>query len=75
MRKSVGWVVAVFAVAGVLVGSHAAAEDGVTADAVVIGAYGPLTGPAAYIGLGGRDVMAGILALFVKPIKRMLARA
>jgi branched-chain amino acid transport system substrate-binding protein len=36
----------------------AGAQDGVTADTIVIGAYGPLTGPAAYIGLGGRDGMA-----------------
>lgn len=33
----------------------AAAETGVTADTVTIGAYGPITGAAAYIGLGGRD--------------------
>jgi branched-chain amino acid transport system substrate-binding protein len=60
MCKSVGAIMAVlFAVAaGVLGGSIAAAEDGVTNDTVVVGAYGPLTGPAAYIGLGGRDGMA-----------------
>jgi branched-chain amino acid transport system substrate-binding protein len=50
--------VALFAAAAALAGPPAAAEDGVTADTVVIGAYGPLTGPAAYIGLGGRDGMA-----------------
>jgi branched-chain amino acid transport system substrate-binding protein len=33
----------------------AAAEQGVTADSVTIGAFGPITGPAAYIGLAGRD--------------------
>jgi branched-chain amino acid transport system substrate-binding protein len=33
----------------------AAAEQGVTADAVTLGAFGPITGPAAYIGLAGRD--------------------
>jgi branched-chain amino acid transport system substrate-binding protein len=33
----------------------AAAEQGVTADSVNIGAFGPITGPAAYIGLAGRD--------------------
>src|SRR5437763_1309460 len=32
-----------------------AAEQGVTADTIKIGAFGPITGPAAYIGLGGRD--------------------
>src|SRR5207248_9051052 len=34
-----------------------AAEQGVTADTIKIGALGPITGPAAYIGLGGRDGM------------------
>jgi len=33
----------------------AAAEQGVTADSIAIGAFGPITGPAAYIGLAGRD--------------------
>ncbi len=33
----------------------AAAEQGVSADSIAIGAFGPITGPAAYIGLGGRD--------------------
>jgi branched-chain amino acid transport system substrate-binding protein len=33
----------------------ARAEPGVTADTIKIGAFGPITGPAAYIGLGGRD--------------------
>ena len=32
-------------------------QQGVTADTITIGAYGPITGPAAYIGLGGRDGM------------------
>ena len=32
-----------------------AAEQGVTADLITIGAFGPITGPAAYIGLAGRD--------------------
>ena len=35
----------------------ALAQQGVTADAVTIGAHGPITGPAAYIGLAGRDGM------------------
>ena len=34
----------------------AAQTQGVTADTITIGAYGPITGPAAYIGLAGRDV-------------------
>ena len=33
----------------------ATAEQGVTADSITIGAFGPITGPAAYIGLAGRD--------------------
>jgi branched-chain amino acid transport system substrate-binding protein len=33
----------------------AVAEQGVTADTITIGAFGPITGPAAYIGLAGRD--------------------
>jgi branched-chain amino acid transport system substrate-binding protein len=35
--------------------SAASAEQGVTEDTITIGAFGPITGPAAYIGLGGRD--------------------
>ena len=31
------------------------AEDGVSNDTIMIGAYGPITGPAAFVGLGGRD--------------------
>jgi branched-chain amino acid transport system substrate-binding protein len=33
----------------------AGGEPGVTAESIKIGAFGPITGPAAYIGLGGRD--------------------
>lgn len=33
------------------------AEPGVSEDKIVIGAYGPLTGSAAFVGLGGRDGM------------------
>ncbi|HEY1749319.1 MAG TPA: ABC transporter substrate-binding protein [Xanthobacteraceae bacterium] len=32
-----------------------AAQQGLTADTITIGAFGPITGPAAYIGLAGRD--------------------
>jgi branched-chain amino acid transport system substrate-binding protein len=32
-----------------------AQPSGVTADAVTIGAFGPISGPASYIGLAGRD--------------------
>ncbi len=41
----------------VLAPSSARAVDGVTGDTVTIGAFGPITGPAAYIGLGARDGM------------------
>jgi branched-chain amino acid transport system substrate-binding protein len=34
-----------------------AQQQGVTADTILLGAHGPITGPAAYIGLGGRDGM------------------
>jgi branched-chain amino acid transport system substrate-binding protein len=30
-------------------------EPGVTPDSITVGAFGPITGPAAYIGLAGRD--------------------
>ena len=49
----------VFAAAAALVialPAHAQ-QQGVTPDAVTIGAHGPITGPAAYIGLDGRDGM------------------
>jgi branched-chain amino acid transport system substrate-binding protein len=36
----------------------AAQQQGVTSDSVTIGAFGPITGPAAYIGLAGRDGMS-----------------
>jgi branched-chain amino acid transport system substrate-binding protein len=35
----------------------ALAVSGVTDDTITIGAFGPITGPAAFIGLGGRDGM------------------
>lgn len=39
--------------------AFAQADDvqGVTDDTILIGAFGPITGPAAFIGLGGRDGM------------------
>ncbi len=43
------------AVSLALTAAAAAAEQGVTADTIIIGAFGPITGPAAYIGLAGRD--------------------
>ena len=36
-------------------GNAAAEEPGLTAGTITIGGFGPITGPAAYIGLGGRD--------------------
>lgn len=38
-------------------GLVAAAEPGVTDDEILIGAFGPLTGPSAWIGLSARDGM------------------
>jgi branched-chain amino acid transport system substrate-binding protein len=38
-----------------LAAAPAVAEQGVTADTITFGAFGPITGPAAYIGLAGRD--------------------
>ena len=34
-----------------------AQQQGVTTDTITLGAHGPITGPAAYIGLAGRDGM------------------
>lgn len=50
--KLTGLILALFAGLGA---TATAQEPGVTADTIVIGAYGPITGPAAYVGLGGRD--------------------
>ena len=36
-------------------GKAFADEVGLTKDQILIGGYGPITGPAAYIGLGARD--------------------
>jgi branched-chain amino acid transport system substrate-binding protein len=38
-----------------LSGQTRADEPGITPDSITIGAFGPITGPAAYIGLAGRD--------------------
>ncbi len=47
---------AVFAASLALIAGAASAQDvGVTKDQILIGGYGPITGPAAYIGLGSRD--------------------
>src|SRR5215467_5410225 len=48
---------AVIGAAMALSAGTALAEPGVTGDTITIGAHGPITGPAAYIGLGGRDGM------------------
>jgi branched-chain amino acid transport system substrate-binding protein len=39
----------------VIAGSACAQDVGLTKDQILIGGYGPITGPAAYIGLGSRD--------------------
>ena len=45
----------VWAAAAALPLAAGAQQQGVTADTVTIGGFGPITGPAAYIGLAGRD--------------------
>jgi branched-chain amino acid transport system substrate-binding protein len=40
---------------GAFAGPARADDAGVTLDSIAIGAFGPITGPAAYIGLAGRD--------------------
>lgn len=56
MRRTVTTLAAALAVLGALLApTSARAVDGVTDDTVTIGAFGPITGPAAYIGLGARD--------------------
>ena len=55
IKKLVG--LAVSCAASLLFASSASAQ-GVTKDEILIGGFGPITGPAAYIGLGGRDGLA-----------------
>jgi branched-chain amino acid transport system substrate-binding protein len=56
MRRTITTLAAALAVLGALLApTSARAVDGVTDDTVTIGAFGPITGPAAYIGLGARD--------------------
>jgi branched-chain amino acid transport system substrate-binding protein len=50
-------VTAALAALVVLAAPAQAQQQGVTGDTITIGAHGPITGPAAYIGLGGRDGM------------------
>jgi len=58
MRHAITTLAAALAVLGaVLAPIPARAVDGVTDDTVTIGVFGPITGPAAYVGLGGRDGM------------------
>jgi branched-chain amino acid transport system substrate-binding protein len=45
----------VVAVLSTFCGQTRAEEPGITPDSIMIGAFGPITGPAAYIGLAGRD--------------------
>ncbi len=51
---SIFWAGALFAI---VPSAAVAQQQGVTADTITIGAFGPITGPAAYIGLAGRDGM------------------
>ncbi len=47
----------VLACGALLLLTVASSAQGLSDDAILIGAYGPITGPAAFIGLGGRDGM------------------
>lgn len=49
------WIAPLVMAALAMVPVWARAEQGVSEDKITIGAFGPITGPAAYIGLGGRD--------------------
>lgn len=53
--KSVGKLLFSAGMALSVMSSAAFAADGVSKDTILIGGYGPITGPAAFIGLGGRD--------------------
>ena len=44
-------------IAGAIAWQSAMAESGVDKEQILIGAFGPLTGPASWIGLGARDGM------------------
>src|SRR5713101_10045160 len=55
MRGKAIYAIALGALMGL--GGVARGEQGVTGTTIEIGAFGPITGPAAYIGLGGRDGM------------------
>ena len=55
MMSCMKTLVAAAGVVASLAVSAAHAEDGVTDDTILIGGYGPITGPSAFLGLGGRD--------------------
>lgn len=55
MTKRVSGFVAALGVALSLSVSGVQAQEGVTSDTILLGGYGPITGPAAFLGLGGRD--------------------
>ena len=55
MMSRMRTLVAAVGVTASLALSAAHAEDGVTDDTILIGGYGPITGPSAFLGLGGRD--------------------
>src|ERR1700742_2124544 len=55
MTKAMNRLVGAMAVALSLAVSGAWAEDGITNDTILLGGYGPVTGPSAFLGLGGRD--------------------
>jgi branched-chain amino acid transport system substrate-binding protein len=55
MTKAMNRLFGAMAVALSLAVSGALAEDGITNDTILLGGYGPVTGPSAFLGLGGRD--------------------
>jgi len=57
ISRAAGVLITLVAIVFGAIGMAAAADPGVTDDEVVIGAFGPLTGPSAWIGLSARDGM------------------
>jgi branched-chain amino acid transport system substrate-binding protein len=55
--RAVALVTASFITCGITALQVATAEPGVDKEQILIGAFGPLTGPASWIGLGARDGM------------------
>ena len=65
-KRRLATVVLSLAVGAFVAGSPARAENGVSADKIVLGQSAALDGPAAALGQGGRE---GLLAAFLTVIK------